>query len=78
MRRVTPLAVLTTAAALMLSVAACNSGDTGAGQGSGVIKVGLITKFPVDFYDTMVDAVKKYDADHAGRRGHLRPGQERH
>ena len=33
--------------------------------GSGVIKVGLITKFPVDFYDTMVDAVKKYDADHA-------------
>ena len=27
--------------------------------------MGLITKFPVDFYDTMVDAVKKYDADHA-------------
>src|SRR4030095_10342959 len=32
---------------------------------SSVLKVGLITKFPVDFYDTMVDAVKKYDADHA-------------
>ena len=30
-----------------------------------VLKVGLITKFPVDFYDTMVDAVKKYDAEHA-------------
>ena len=29
------------------------------------IKVGFITKFPVDFYDTMVDAVKKYDNDHA-------------
>jgi ABC-type sugar transport system substrate-binding protein len=66
MRRVTNLAVLATAVALMVSVAACNSGnDTGTGQGSGVIKVGLITKFPVDFYDTMVDAVKQYDADHA-------------
>src|SRR4030095_5012938 len=32
---------------------------------SSVLKVGLITKFPVDFYDTMVDAVKKYDAAHA-------------
>ena len=28
------------------------------------LKVGLITKFPVDFYDTMVDAAKKYDAEH--------------
>jgi ABC-type sugar transport system substrate-binding protein len=66
MRRVTNLAVLATAVALMVSVAACDSGnDTGTGQGSGVIKVGLITKFPVDFYDTMVDAVKQYDADHA-------------
>ena len=67
MRRVSLLAVLATATALMISVAACNRGgdNTGTGQGSGVIKVGLITKFPVDFYDTMVDAVKKYDADHA-------------
>jgi len=67
MRRVSLLAVLTTATALMISSAACNSGgnNSGTGQGSGVIKVGLITKFPVDFYDTMVDAVKKYDADHA-------------
>jgi ABC-type sugar transport system substrate-binding protein len=67
MRRVIPLAVLATATALTMSIAGCNSGgnNTGTGQGSGVIKVGLITKFPVDFYDTMVDAVKKYDADHA-------------
>ena len=66
MRRVNLLAVLATATALMISSAACNSGgnNTGTGQGSGVIKVGLITKFPVDFYDTMVDAVKKYDAEH--------------
>jgi simple sugar transport system substrate-binding protein len=66
MRRVHKWAVAVTAIALVVSVAGCNSGDNGSGtgQGSGVIKVGLITKFPVDFYDTMVDAVKKYDADH--------------
>jgi simple sugar transport system substrate-binding protein len=28
------------------------------------IKVGFITKFPVDFYDTMVDAVKTWNQDH--------------
>jgi ABC-type sugar transport system substrate-binding protein len=67
MRRVHKCAVSVTAIALVVSIAGCNSGDNGSGtgQGSGVIKVGLITKFPVDFYDTMVDAVKKYDSDHA-------------
>lgn len=29
------------------------------------IKIGFITKFPVDFYDIMVDAAKKWAADHA-------------
>ncbi|MDP4501888.1 sugar ABC transporter substrate-binding protein [Nonomuraea turcica] len=28
------------------------------------MKVGFITKFPVDFYDTMVDAVKTWNRDH--------------
>src|SRR4051794_9360108 len=64
MRRVTRLAVLTLALLMPISVAACSSGSKGGGA-SNAIKVGLITKFPVDFYDTMVDAVKKYDADHA-------------
>ena len=64
MRRVTKLAALTAALILPLSVAACGS-DSGPGDGPSVIKVGLITKFPVDFYDTMVDAVKQWDADHA-------------
>ena len=27
-------------------------------------KIGFITKFPVDFYDTMVDAAKAWNADH--------------
>ncbi len=31
---------------------------------SGTVKVGFITKFPVDFYDTMVDAVKTWNNDH--------------
>src|SRR5206468_698079 len=69
MKRVTKLAVLAAALLVPLSVSACGSGS-GSGSGdkksgaSSVIKVGLITKFPVDFYDTMVDAVKKYDSDH--------------
>src|SRR6185295_4493626 len=67
MRRVTKLAVLAAALALPVSVTACNSGSgtSNTGGAPSVIKVGLITKFPVDFYDIMVDAVKKYDADHA-------------
>lgn len=28
-------------------------------------KIGFITKFPVDFYDTMVDAAKKWNEDHS-------------
>ncbi len=28
------------------------------------IKIGFITKFPVDFYDTMVDAAKTWNKDH--------------
>jgi ABC-type sugar transport system substrate-binding protein len=51
-----------------LALVSCSSpGDDGkAGPGGDEkLKVGFITKFPVDFYDTMVDAVKKYDAEHA-------------
>jgi simple sugar transport system substrate-binding protein len=64
MRRVTRLAVLALALVLPVSTSACNS-DSGGGSASDVLKVGFITKFPVDFYDIMVDAVKKYDAEHA-------------
>jgi hypothetical protein len=35
------------------------SGDSGAAE---TLKVGFITKYPVDFYDIMVLAVMKYDA----------------
>jgi ABC-type sugar transport system substrate-binding protein len=50
-----------------LMIAACSSGggtgntDPGAGE---KLKVGFITKFPVDFYDIMVEAVQKYDTEH--------------
>jgi ABC-type sugar transport system substrate-binding protein len=50
--------------ALLVATAGCSSDDSGGGSDSGAIKVGFITKFPVDFYDTMVDAVKKYDKEH--------------
>ena len=36
--------------------------DTAAAGGTG--KIGFITKFPVDFYDTMVDAAKAWNKDH--------------
>jgi ribose transport system substrate-binding protein len=68
MRRKTHLIALITAIALPVSVAACSSDAkpaTSSGSNNQVIKVGFITKFPVDFYDTMVDAVKKYDSEHA-------------
>jgi simple sugar transport system substrate-binding protein len=68
MRRTTRLVALITAVTLPLSAAGCSSSAEPAGNsgnGNQVLKVGFITKFPVDFYDIMVDAVKKYDKDHA-------------
>jgi len=58
--------VAMTLASLLL--ASCSSdGDTGKTDAGGgePLKVGFITKFPVDFYDIMVDAVKKYDSAQA-------------
>jgi simple sugar transport system substrate-binding protein len=51
-----------------LVLASCSSnGDTKKAEAGGgePLKVGFITKFPVDFYDIMVDSVKKYDAAQA-------------
>jgi simple sugar transport system substrate-binding protein len=56
----------------MLLLAGCggsSGGDNKAGTSSDVAattvtKIGFITKFPVDFYDTMVDAVKTWNKDH--------------
>jgi ribose transport system substrate-binding protein len=60
------IAVLTVALALVVLTGACSSGDEdGGSQASETLKVGFITKFPVDFYDTMVDAVKQYDSQQA-------------
>ncbi|MCA2230067.1 sugar ABC transporter substrate-binding protein [Nonomuraea aurantiaca] len=57
------------ALALALCLGACSTGSgtstTGASPGTAEpLKVGFITKFPVDFYDTMVDAVKTWNRDH--------------
>lgn len=55
-------------AILALSLTACSTtGSPGSGGSkSGVIKIGFITKFPVDFYDTMVNAAKDWDAKTPG------------
>jgi simple sugar transport system substrate-binding protein len=49
------------------AVGAGASTSTGApgGGGGGSFTIGFITKFPVDFYDTMVDAAKEWNKKHA-------------
>jgi simple sugar transport system substrate-binding protein len=66
MKRIRTLLVPALTMVVAIAAAGCDSGDSdnGGGSGSETIKVGFITKFPVDFYDTMVDAVKKYDSEH--------------
>jgi ABC-type sugar transport system substrate-binding protein len=67
------IARLALCATLALAAVACgdddSSTDTGGGDAGGSgseesVKIGFITKFPVDFYDTMVDAVKTWNEDH--------------
>jgi ABC-type sugar transport system substrate-binding protein len=41
-----------------------NAASTTSAKAAGSIKIGFITKFPVDFYDTMVDSVKTWNKDH--------------
>lgn len=58
-------------AAVALLLAGCSSsggsgaGSAPAGNKGGTVKIGFITKFPVDFYDTMVDAVKDWAKQHS-------------
>ncbi len=55
------------AAVLALLATGCGDDSTGAASGDGsaaTTKVGFITKFPVDFYDTMVTAVKDWNKAH--------------
>jgi simple sugar transport system substrate-binding protein len=52
---------------LVLAACGSDSGDKGCGDGEGdAVKIGFITKFPVDFYDTMVDAAKEWDSKEDG------------
>ena len=41
-----------------------SGGDAGGSGSEESVKIGFITKFPVDFYDTMVDAVETWNEDH--------------
>jgi len=60
---------------MALITAGCSDDDpkasddpgTGGGDGGGdTVKIGFITKFPVDFYDIMVDSAKEWDANEDG------------
>jgi ribose transport system substrate-binding protein len=68
--RIAPLVLCLT---LGMAAVACgdddSSTDTSGGDAGGAgseesVKIGFITKFPVDFYDTMVDAVDTWNEDH--------------
>ena len=61
--------IIAATAAIALSLAACSTPATPGGSDNGaddVVTIGLITKFPVDFYDIMVDAAKAWDANEPG------------
>jgi simple sugar transport system substrate-binding protein len=53
-----------------MAAVACGDDDSSTDKSGGgdsseeSVKIGFITKFPVDFYDTMVDAVKTWNKDH--------------
>jgi ABC-type sugar transport system substrate-binding protein len=68
--RIAPVVLCLT---LGMAVVACSDDDSSTGAGGGdaggsgseeSIEIGFITKFPVDFYDTMVDAVETWNEDH--------------
>jgi ABC-type sugar transport system substrate-binding protein len=64
------IAAVTVCATLLLAGCGGSSGgssgaaSTTSAKAAGSIKIGFITKFPVDFYDTMVDSVKTWNKDH--------------
>jgi simple sugar transport system substrate-binding protein len=66
MKRTRTLLTATLTAIIAIAATGCGADDSDGGGSPDTepIKVGFITKFPVDFYDTMVDAVKKYDSEH--------------
>jgi ABC-type sugar transport system substrate-binding protein len=59
----TLLVAATTTIALLLAACASPAPEDGADD---VLTIGFITKFPVDFYDIMVDAAKEWDANEPG------------
>jgi simple sugar transport system substrate-binding protein len=70
MMRKTLLALLS-CMILATGVAACGDDDDDTSSAGGTnggteeqVQIGFITKFPVDFYDTMVDAARAWNEDH--------------
>ena len=53
-----------TAAVTTPAPTATTAAPTDTGGSGGTTKIGFITKFPVDFYDIMVDAAKTWNKDH--------------
>ena len=73
MKRKIRIAPLVLCLMLGMAIVACSDDDSSTDAGGGgaggsgseeSVKIGFITKFPVDFFDTMVDAVKTWNEDH--------------
>ncbi len=58
------IAVCALGALLPMQAAACAKDPDPGPAATGPVRIGFITKFPGDFYGTMVDAVRQYDAAH--------------
>jgi len=59
-----PAATEAAPAATEAAPAATDAATPDTAAAGGAVKMGFITKFPVDFYDTMVDAAKEWNKDH--------------
>ena len=60
------------------SVLATTTASAKPAKKQATVKLGFITKFPVDFYFTLVERGEEVGQGDAGREGHLRQRQERH
>src|SRR5689334_7112199 len=60
-----PILLVAATATIALLLAGCSNPPT-QNSHDDVLTIGFITKFPVDFYDIMVDAAKEWDAAEAG------------
>ena len=72
------LGATVTGSSIVAATTPPDSSPSGGTAAEGSVKIGFITKFPVDFYDTMVEAATTWSEDAPGSRVDLRPRSQWH